>query len=103
MRYYSDELNKLFDSEKELQDAEQTKKIEAYKAKQEKEKKDAERKAMAKEVEEARKAMVAARTKYAEALEAFCKRFGTYHTSLTGEDAKHAIPTLFNWLDDWFI
>jgi hypothetical protein len=48
------------------------------------------------EVEEARKAMDEARSKYAKLLEAFCKDYKTFHLSLTCEDAKKAIPTLFD-------
>lgn len=103
MKFYSEDLDKLFSTQKELEKAEQEAKVKAYKEKQEKEKKDAERKARAKEVEEARKNMVAARSKYAELLEAFTRDYGAFHMSLDGEDAKRAIPTLFNLFDDLFI
>lgn len=95
MKFYSDELNALFNTQKELEEAEQAAKVKAYKEKQAKEKAAAERKARAAEVDEARKAMITAQTKYKEVLEAFCRDYGTYHTSLTGEDAKKVIPSLF--------
>ena len=96
MKYYSEELNTLFSTQEELEKAEQEKKVKEYKERQEKEKKAAERKARAQEVEDARKAMVAARSKYAELLEAFTRDYKTYHLSLTGDDAKKAAPTLFD-------
>ena len=110
MKYFSEELNRLFDNEKECQEAE-------FKAREEKnrermrieheerlkkERQDklaAERKAKAAEVEEARKTMVAAQHKYKELLEAFCKTYGSFHLSLTDEDAKRAIPTLFDFFN----
>lgn len=103
MKYYSEELNTLFSTQEELEKAEQEKRAKDYKEKREKEKKAEERKARAKEVEDARKAMVAARSKYAELLEAFTKDYGVFHQTLTGDDAKRAIPTLFDFFDDWLI
>lgn len=103
MKYYSEELNTLFSTPEELEKAEQEKRAKDYKEKREKEKKAEERKARAKEVEDARKAMVVARSKYAELLEAFTKDYGVFHQTLTGEDAKRAIPTLFDFFDDWLI
>lgn len=96
MKYYSDKLNKLFDTEKELEKAEQEAKIKAYKEKQEKEAKAAERKARAAEVEEARKTMVAAQKKYQEVLEAFIRDYKSFHYSVKGDEAKEMIPTLFD-------
>ena len=96
MKYYSDELNRLFDTEAELNKAEREANRKAEKEKAEKEKAAAERKARAQEVEDARKAMVAAQSKYRELLEAFCEKYHTYHLSLTGDDAKKAAPSLFD-------
>lgn len=96
MKFYSEELNQLFNTEKELEEAEQQAKVKAYKEKQAKEKAAAERKARAVEVEEARKTMITAQNKYREILEAFCRDYGTYHVSLTGDDAKKSIPSLFD-------
>ena len=103
MKYFSEKLNKLFDSEKELKEAEYKNEVKIKAEKEKKEKDAAERKTQTAEVESARKAMVEARKAYADALEKFTKRWGSYHLSLTGEDAKCAIPTLFDSLfENWF-
>ena len=96
MKYYSTELQQTFDTEKECLAAEREYQKKVALEKKEKEAKAAERKARATEVEDARKAMVEAQSKYREALESFCQQYGTYHQSLTGEDAKKAIPSLFD-------
>ena len=108
MKYYSDVTNSLYDSEKacleaelKVKEKENREKIlrerAAREAKEKQEKLAAERKARAAEVEEARKAADTACAKYAELLEAFCRDYHTFHLSLTGEDAKKAIPTLFDF------
>lgn len=95
MKYYSDELNKLFDSEKELMKAE---KDHAAALKAEEEKKaavNAERAAAAKVVEEALKAYKDARDNYQNKLSEFCKKYGAYHMSIKDAD-------LFDiWGDLW--
>lgn len=107
MKYYSDVTNTLYDSEKacleaefKVKEKENREKIlrerAAREAKEKQEKLAAERKTRAAEVDEARKAMVAAQSKYREVLEAFVRDYGTYHLSLNGEDAKGLIPTLFD-------
>lgn len=99
MKYYSEVVGKTYDTEKECLAAEQL----ALKAREEektkKEKEAAERKNMANEVEAARKAMVEAQKLYRDKLEAFVKRYGSYHMSWT--DSKE-IPTLFNLLSNSF-
>lgn len=106
MKFYSDVTRQFYDTEKACLEAELKVKEEQNRqkilrekaereAKEKQEKLAAARKIRANEVEEARKAMVAAQHKYSEVLEAFCKDFGTFHTTLTGEDAKGMIPTLF--------
>lgn len=113
MKYYSEKLQKVFDTaeacqraEFEAKEAENKEKIRRERAEREarekKEKMAAERKIRAAEVEEARKAMVAAQKKYQEVLEAFIKSYGTYHCSLTGDDAKAAAPTLFDIFHPFF-
>lgn len=102
MRYYSDVTQKFYDTQGECVKAEAEAKQKAEKEKYEKEKKDAERKSRAKEVDEALKAVDAAKKHYAELLEAFCESYGPFHTSLTGEDAKRVIPTAFDLLDLFF-
>ena len=107
MKYYSDVTKSFYDTEKACLEAEFKVKEEQNRekirreraereAKEKQEKLAAERKARAAEVEEARKAMDIARSKYAEVLQAFCKDYGSYHTTLTNEDAKNIIPTLFD-------
>jgi len=107
MKFYSEKLNRLFDSAEDCQSAEFKakeqenldkirKEREAAEAKAKKEKEAAERKAMAAEVDEARKAMVAAQKSYREAIEKFVKKYGTYHYSTNNfED----VPTLFDVFD----
>ena len=107
MKYYSEKLNRLFETqadcekaEFEAKEAENREKIlaerKAAEVRAQKEKEAAERKAMAAEVETARKNMVAAQKAYKEAIEAFTKKYGSYHyTSHSVDD----IPTLFDILN----
>jgi len=112
MKYYSEKLNKFYDSadacqraEFEAKEKENLAKIENERKERElKEKKDkeaAERKAAAEKVEAARKAMVEAQSAYKKELEAFCQKYGTYHFSLNNlEDIPHLFDVLnyaFNW------
>lgn len=110
MKYYSEKLNRVFDSDKECLEAEeaaekakiQAKLEQARKEREEKERKEkdaAERKAMAAEVEAARKAMVEAQHAYHEKIDAFIKKYGTYH--MTWTNSKDA-PTLFDLFDNLF-
>lgn len=107
MKYFSEVTRQYYDTEKACLEAEFKVKEEqnrqkilkekaAREAKEKQEKLAAARKIRANEVEEARKAMVAAQSKYREVLEAFVRDYGTYHLSLNGEDAKGLIPTLFD-------
>lgn len=96
MKYYSDVTKKFYNTPNECEKDEAIMLDAQAKEKMEKEKKAAERKARAAEVESARKAMAMAQKKYRETLEAFVKDYGTYHLSLTDEDAKNAIPSLFD-------
>lgn len=107
MKYFSEVTRQYYDTEKACLEAEFKVKEEQNRqkimrekaereAKEKQEKLAAERKARANEVEEARKAMVAAQSKYREVLEAFVRDYKTYHLSLNGEDAKGLIPTLFD-------
>ena len=110
MRYYSDKLNKFYDTaeacekaEFEMKEAENREKIrkecEEAQKKEREEKLAAERKARATEVDEARKAMVAAQKKYKETLEAFIRDYHTYHLSTSSFDE---IPTLFEFFNRVF-
>jgi len=107
MKFYSDVTKQFYDTEKACLEAEfkvkekqNREKILREKAereaKEKQEKLAAERKARAAEVKAAFDTMVTAQSKYCEVLEAFTRDYGTYHLSLTGDDAKGIIPTLFN-------
>lgn len=97
MKYFSEKLNKLFDSSDECAKAEAA----AIKAEEEKkvaEQKKAEtRKARAKEVEDALKASVEARAKYDKLLREFCKDYGAFHYSFNSEDD----DDIFNFFKLW--
>lgn len=106
MKYYSEKLNKVFNTERECMDAEfkakeqeNLEKIAKEKAlREEKEKKEAlaaERKEMAEKVETARKAYLEAQKAYRTELEAFCKKYGTYHYTISDADE---VPSLFDAL-----
>ncbi len=98
MKYYSEELNKLFDSEKEALKAEKDHAA-ALKAEEEKKAKvNAERAAAAKEVEAALENLKAAKKEYHEKLSAFCDKYGAYHTSIKNVD----LPDLFTIWDEFF-
>lgn len=86
MKFYSEDLNRLFDSEKELVEAE-TKEREAKEAKKkaEEEKKKA-RATRAKEVEVALKRANAAQSVAINLLKEFINDYGYYHTSYTSKD-----------------
>ena len=113
MKFYSDVTKQFYDTEKacleaEFKEKEKQNREKILREKAERERKEkqealaAERKTRAQEVEDARKAMVAAQHKYSEVLEAFCKDYGTFHQTLTGEDAKGIIPTLFDIFNPLF-
>ena len=83
MKYYSEILNKNFDTEKELVKAEEEHKAEQAKKE---EAKLAVKKESA-EVEEAFKAILEAQKAYNEKLDAFKKDYGSFHMTIrTGED-----------------
>lgn len=102
MKYYSELIGKTYDTAGECIAAENEYKAKKEKEKIEKEKKANERKTRATEVEDARKAMIAAQSKYRELLEAFCKDYGTYHQTLTDKDVKGVIPSLFDIFNPLF-
>lgn len=105
MKYYSEKLNKVFNTERECMEAEfkvkeqeNLARIQKEKAlREEKEKKEAlaaERKAMAEKVEAARKA-------YRNELEAFCKKYGTYHYTVTDADEVPSLFDVFKYAFNW--
>ena len=110
MKYYSEKLNKFYDTvdacqhaEFEAKEKENLEKIrkerEVALAKEKKEKAMAERKVAAEKVETARKAYLEAQKTYRTELENFCKQYGTYHYSTDNPDE---IPSLFDWFGNLF-
>ena len=97
MKYYSEVLDRVFDSEKELV-AEETKAKNAEIEKRILEQKKAEeRKSRAAEVEKARIAANEAATNYRKLLEDFCKDYGSYHYTIKNpSDNKNPIENEFN-------
>ena len=111
MKYYGEHTQKLYDTieacqtaEKAAIEAENRQRVLAErKAAEEKEKKEkeaAERKAMAAEVTAALEAANKAQSVYREKLEAFCKKYGTFHFST---DGVKNVPALFDIFDPFFI
>lgn len=89
MKYYSEKLNKVFDTVDALEKAEAE--LEAKNA--EKKKKAEARATRAKEVEDAYKT-------YRTLLDAFCKDYGAFHTSYSTSDLKNGslLDALFDLL-----
>ena len=110
MKYYSEKLGKVFDTEKACLEAEFhakeqenlekiRKERETALAKEKKEKEVAERKEMANAVEEARKAMVDAQKAYQKKIKEFVDKYHSYHFTTTNTEE---IPTLFDVFDRIF-
>ena len=93
MKFYSETTQKFYDSPEACLEAEKALVAKQNQEKIEKERKAAERKAAADKVEAARKAMIEAQTNYKNELEAFCKKYGSYHYTTNGADG---IPHLFD-------
>ena len=102
MKYVSELTGKTYDTASECIAAENEYKDKKEKEKIEKEKKANERKEQADKVKATREAYLNARSKYAKELEDFTKKFGSYHQTYTGEDAKRMAPTLFDSIFDGF-
>ena len=110
MKYYSEKLNKFYDTpdaceraEFEAKEKENLEKIkkerEVALAKEKKEKALAERKAAAEKVETARKTYLEAQKAYRKELETFCEKYGSYHYTTKNADE---VPSLFDILGDIF-
>lgn len=93
MKYYSDVTKKFYDNANDCLTAEREMLVKQEEEEYAKKRAAAERKAAADKVEAARKAMTEAQSAYKKELEAFCKKFGSYHYSSKNIDD---IPTLFN-------
>lgn len=103
MKYYSETLNKLFDSEEAVKKAEALAIQEENKKKELEENKKKERAKDAKAVEEALKAVKTAEDEYYKKLNAFIKKYGYFH--YTTNDAKDftSVFSLFKpFFNDWF-
>jgi len=93
MKYWNEYDQKFYENANDCLAAEREFMAKQQKEKYEKEKAAAARKEAADKVEAARKTMNEAQSNYKKELEAFCKKYGTYHTTLTGVDS---IPHLFD-------
>lgn len=101
MKFYSELIDKVYDTEKDCMKAEQEYKqaLEAKKREEEtkklaEKKKQEKRAAAAKNVEAKREAMTNAQREYREELEKFCKEYGSYHFTTNSFDG---IPHLFEF------
>lgn len=104
IKIYSDKTNKYYASVEEAAKAEVALKEQedreralaerkAAELKAKKEQEAAERKVCAEKVEVARKAYLEAQKAYRTELEAFCKKYGTYHYTVENTDE---VPSLFD-------
>lgn len=82
MKFYSEQLSKLFDTQAELETAEEKANAAKRVEEEKKAKLKANRETRAKEVEDAFKTAAEAQKKANELLNAFLKDYGSYHTTL---------------------
>lgn len=95
MKYFSETLNKVFNSEKECVEAEEQHSKALAEAKAKSEALANERAARAKEVEEAYRAAIDAKRKYNEILDKFLKDYGSFHATFKNVDPFFGIFDLF--------
>lgn len=100
MKYYSEKLNKFYETEKDCSIAEAKADAEKERAKIESAKKDKERKADAKVVEEAYNTLVKDAKQYQKVLSDFIEKHGSYHMSISTNN--YPFDTLFSNLFDIF-
>lgn len=100
MKYYSEKLNYLYDTEEALKKAEAEKEAKEREAKQKSEKLSAERKAAAQIVDQKRKAAWDAYKEYHDSLSDFCSKYNSYHYSLKSDDLKDS--DWYTYLLKWF-
>ena len=103
IKYYSDVLKKYFDSEEKCVSAEKEFEIKEAEKKAAQEAKLAERKAAAQIVEEKQKAAIEAKKEYNDALNDFCKKYGSFHTTISNEDIKRWNENYFNDFFDFLL
>lgn len=96
MKYFSEKLNKLFDTDKECAEAEAAHEKAVAEAEAKKKALANERAERAKKVEDLYKAFLEARKAYDDELKLFVKDYGSYHTTIKFQ---HPIFDLF---DGWF-
>lgn len=96
--FYSEKLNKHFNTEEECLEAEKAeeKKFELEKAKKE------ERAKAAKEVEDAFKAIEEAKKEAYELLTKFCEKYGPFHTSYSTENL-NPFRSVFDIFDNFWL
>lgn len=94
MKYYSEVTKHLYDTQKELDQAEA--KVAETKAAEERKSK--ERATRAKEVQEAYKAILEAQKKYTELRNAFVKDYGSYHMTYSTTEQVKDIDSLMDAL-----
>lgn len=95
MKFYSEVLNKVFDTQEECVKAEEAHKAKIAKAEAEKKAKDEKRAARAKEVEEAYKQAAEAKKVYQEKLNAFVQDFGSFHLTMREPVSVNSLFDLF--------
>lgn len=95
MRYYSELTRKFYDEPEACKEAEENFKAEQEKKEAEALRKSNERKEAAKKVEDAYNALTAAKKAYNEELSAFCKKYGSFHMTLSNDNVR-------NWIDSFW-
>lgn len=98
MKFYSEQLKQLFNSEEELSAAEKADTEEKERLELQKKEKETERQERAKEVAEAYKAYIEAGKKYTKLKNDFIKDYHKFHISYTdSSDVETSIWDLFDW------
>ena len=86
MRYFSDVTRKFYESEKEALEAEQAHEREQVEAAEKAAKLAEERKASAKKVEDAYRAVIEAQTEYNKLRREFIDKYGSFHMTFSTKD-----------------
>ena len=86
MKFYSEKLNKLFDSAQECEAEEEKVKLQEEKKAKEKEKVEKEKAAKAKEIEEIYKKIQDLKKAYNEKVSDFVKTYGSFHFTFSNQD-----------------
>lgn len=97
MKFYSEKLNKMFDSEEACSEAEKEHDRLIDEAEAKKKALAAERASRAKEIEKLRDAAVAAEKAYTEKLREFVKDYGSYHNTFKDSDPLFGFLNLLDW------